>query len=93
MIQRHVFSINLVSSQHIILKVNQAEEGQRDMSQQAGAGQGAGRSGRCRLRYILKGRRIDLTAETKPYKTAIAEIAHDTFKMGHNKFAAQFTQS
>ena len=63
------------------------------MSQQAGAGQGARRSGRRRLRYILKGGRMDLTAGTKPYKSAIAEIAQDTFNTGHNKFVAQFTQS
>jgi hypothetical protein len=31
-------------------------------------------------------------AGTKPYKSAIAEIAQDTFNMGHNKFAAQFRQ-
>ena len=63
------------------------------MSQQAGAGQGAGCSGGRRPRYILKGVRIDLTAGTKPYKSAIAEIAQDTFNTGHNKFTAQFTQS
>ncbi len=62
------------------------------MSQQAGAGQGAGRSGRCRPRYILKRGRMDLTDGTKPYKSAIAEIAQDRFNTGHNKFTAQFTQ-
>jgi hypothetical protein len=92
MIQCHEFSVNLTSSQHIILKVNQAEERQRDMSQQAGAGQGAGRSGGCRPRYILKGGRMDLTTGTKPYKSALSEIAQDTFNTGHNKFAAQFKQ-
>ncbi len=35
---------------------------------------------------------MDLTARTKPYKSAIAEIAPDTFNTGHNKFVAQFTQ-
>ncbi len=30
---------------------------------------------------------------TKGYKSAIAEIAQDTFNTGQNKFAAQFTQS
>jgi hypothetical protein len=62
------------------------------MSQQARAGQVARRSGGCRPRYILKGGRVDLTAGTKPYKSAITEIAQDTFIMGHNKFVAQFTQ-
>jgi hypothetical protein len=63
------------------------------MSQQARAGQGAGHGGGHRPRYILKGGRVELTAGTKPYKSAIAKIAQDTFNMGHNKFAAQFTQS
>jgi hypothetical protein len=36
---------------------------------------------------------VDLTAVTKPYKSAISEIAQDTFNTGHNKFAAQFMQS
>ncbi len=62
------------------------------MSQQAGAGQGAGRSSKRRPKYILKGGRMDLMARTKPYKSAIAEIAQDTFNTGHNKFTAQFTQ-
>ncbi len=35
---------------------------------------------------------MDLLAGTKPYKTAIMEIAQDTFNTGHNKFTAQFTQ-
>jgi hypothetical protein len=35
---------------------------------------------------------MDLTAGTKPYKSAIAEIAQDTFNTDHNKIAAQFTQ-
>jgi hypothetical protein len=61
-------------------------------SKQAGAGQGARRSSGRRLRYILKGGRMDLMAGTKPYKSAIAEIAQGTFNTGHNKFAAQFTQ-
>jgi hypothetical protein len=30
---------------------------------------------------------------TKGFKSAISEIAQDTFNMGQNKFAAQFTQS
>ncbi len=36
---------------------------------------------------------MDLMAGTKPYKSTIAEIAQNTFNMGHNKFGAQFTQS
>jgi hypothetical protein len=83
-----VFSVNLTSSQHIILNVNQEEERQRDMSQQARAGQGAGHSGGRRPRYIFKGGRMDLTAEIKPYKSAIAEIAQDMFNTGHNKLVA-----
>jgi hypothetical protein len=35
---------------------------------------------------------LDLMAGMKSYKSAIAEIAQDTFNTGHNKFAAQFTQ-
>jgi hypothetical protein len=30
---------------------------------------------------------------TKGFKSAISEITQDTFNMGQNKFAAQFTQS
>jgi hypothetical protein len=28
----------------------------------------------------------------KGFKSAVSEIAHNTFNTGHNKFAAQFTQ-
>jgi hypothetical protein len=62
------------------------------MSQQVGAGQGIGRGGGYRLRYILNGGRVDLTAATKPYKSAISEILQNTFNKGNNRFAPQFTQ-
>ncbi len=29
----------------------------------------------------------------KPHKSAISEIANNTFNTGHNKFAVQFTES
>ena len=60
------------------------------MSQQAAAGQGAGRSGRRKHRYFAQGGGINTG---KPHKSAISEIANDTFNTGHNKFATQFTES
>ncbi len=62
------------------------------MSQQAAAGQGApggrgggqGRQGRFNHRTVHT---------TKRFKSLISKIAMDTFNMGHNKFATQFTQS
>ena len=60
------------------------------MSQQATAGHGGGRGGgRGKLRYYPQGG-VDTT---KAFKSAISEIAEDTFNTGQNKFAAQFTQS
>ena len=65
---------------------------QRLMSQQAAAGRravvqerGAGRV----ARYF--GKKGD--PPSKGFKSAISEIANDTFNMGQNRFAAQFTQS
>jgi hypothetical protein len=60
------------------------------MSQQATAGQGAGCGGRRKHRYFAQGRGINAV---KPHKSSISEIANDTFNTGHNKFAAQFTES
>ena len=59
------------------------------MSQQAASGQGAGRSGRRKHWYFAQGGGID---SVKPHKSAISEIANDTFNTSHNKFAAQFTE-
>jgi hypothetical protein len=67
------------------------------MSQQAAAGQGAGmagrgmtkgRGGKPRFQFQRDGNRM-----TKAFKSTITEIVNDTFNMGQNKFAAQFTQS
>jgi hypothetical protein len=63
------------------------------MSQQAAAGRGApaaaGRGGRGRGRFYRgKG-----DPPSKGFKSAISEIASDTFNTGQNRFAAQFTQS
>jgi hypothetical protein len=61
------------------------------MSQQAAAGQGAGRSGSGRKgRYFPRRGGIEIV---KPHKSAISKIAQDAFNTGHNKFAAQFSQS
>ena len=61
------------------------------MSQQATAGRGAGRGGRRRPRYFCpQGGGGELT---KGFKSMISKIPLDTFNMGQNKFAAQFTQS
>jgi hypothetical protein len=61
------------------------------MSEQAAAGQGAGRGGGRRPRYFPKGRGVDTAA--KAYKSSISGIEEHTFNTGQNKFAAQFTQS
>jgi hypothetical protein len=61
------------------------------MSQQAAAGQGAGcGSGGRKGRFFPRGGGIKIV---KPHKSTISEIAQDTFNMGHNKFAAKFSQS
>ena len=60
------------------------------MSQQAAAGRGrGGGGGRRKQRYYPQGG-VDTT---KAFKSAISEIAEDTFNTGQNKFTAQFTQS
>jgi hypothetical protein len=61
------------------------------MSQQAAAGQGAGRDGRRKPKYYPQGGGIE--ALVKAYKSSIAKIANNTFNTGQNKFAVQFTQS
>jgi hypothetical protein len=60
------------------------------MSQQAAAGRGAGCSGGRGPRYCRP--QGGGGEPTKAFKSVISEIAQDTFKMGQNKFAAQFTQ-
>ncbi len=61
------------------------------MSQQAAAGQGAGRGGSGKKgRYFPRGGGIEIV---KPHKSAISEIVQDTCNIGHNKFAAKFLQS
>ncbi len=42
-------------------------------------------------KYYPQGGGIE--AFTKRYKSLIAEIVHNTFNMGQNKFTSQFTQS
>jgi hypothetical protein len=60
------------------------------MSQQAAAGRGGGHGGgRGKSRYHPQGG-VDTK---KAFKSAISEIAEDTFNTGQNKFTAQFTQS
>ncbi len=61
------------------------------MSQQAAARQGARRGGGRKPKYYPRGGGIE--ASRKAYKSVIAEIVNDTFNMGQNKFATQFTQS
>jgi hypothetical protein len=61
------------------------------MSQQAVAGQGAGRGGGRKPQYFPKGRGMDTMA--KAYKSSISGIEEHMFNTGQNKFAAQFTQS
>jgi hypothetical protein len=60
------------------------------MSQQAAAGQGAGCGGGRKHRYFTQGGGINTV---KQHKSAVSEIANDTFNTGHNKFAVQFTES
>jgi hypothetical protein len=55
------------------------------MSQQAAAGQGAGRGGGRRHWYFSQGGGIDAV---KPHKLVISEIANITFNTSQNKFAA-----
>ncbi len=59
----------------------QAAAGRRAVVQERGAGRVA--------RYF--GKKGD--PPSKGFKSAISEIANDTFNMGQNRFAAQFTQS
>jgi hypothetical protein len=61
------------------------------MSQQAAAGQGAGRGGGRKPGYFPRGGGINVPA--KGYTSVITEIAQHTFNMGKNKFPAQFTES
>jgi hypothetical protein len=61
------------------------------MSQQAAAGQGAGRGSGRKPRYFPQGRGVDHS--TKPFKSMISEIAEHMFNTGVNKYAAQFTRS
>ncbi len=84
-------ALRTMSSQHDWLKVNGRARHGANMSQQDAGGQGAGCSSGARKGwYFPKGGGIDTT---KPHKSPITEIAQDTFNTGHNKFAAQFSQS
>ena len=60
------------------------------MSQQAAAGQGAGRGGSGRQYYPRKG---GVDHVLKAYKSVISEIGEHTFNTGHYKYVAQFTRS
>jgi hypothetical protein len=60
------------------------------MSQQATARQGAGHGSRRKHWYFAQGGGIE---GVKPHKSAISEIANDTFNTGHKKIMAQFTES
>ena len=62
------------------------------MSQQAAAGRGAAAQG-CGAGRVARyfGKKGD--PPSKGFKSAISEIANDTFNTGQNRFAAQFTQS
>ncbi len=53
-------------------------------------GGGAGHGGRRKHWYFAQGGGIDAV---KLHKSAISEIANNTFNTGHNKFAVQFTES
>ena len=62
------------------------------MSQQAAAGRGAATQGRGAGRVAQYfGKKGD--PPSKGFKSAISEIANDTFNTGQNQFAAQFMQS
>ena len=62
------------------------------MSQQAAAGRGAAAQGRGAGRVAQYfGKKGD--PPSKGFKSAISEIANDTFNTGQNRFTAQFTQS
>ncbi len=58
------------------------------MSQQAAAGQGAGRGGGRKPRFIHRGGGGNLD---KPFRLSTAGIEKWTFNTGQNKYAAQFT--
>ncbi len=61
------------------------------MSQQVAAGCGAGRSGWRGQKYFCpQGGGVE---PIKGFKSTISKIAQDTFNMGQNECAAQFTQS
>ena len=51
---------------------------------------GRGRSGRGKGG---RHQRFAITSAPKPFRSAITEIAHDTFNTGQTKYAAQFTLS
>ena len=53
----------------------------------------AGRGGGLKTRQLKFHPRAGELTKPKGYKSAISEIATDTFNTGQNKFAAQFTQS
>ena len=57
------------------------------MSQQAAAGQGAGRGGGRKPRFILRGGGDNFD---KPFRSTTVGIEKWTFNTGQNKYAAQF---
>jgi hypothetical protein len=61
------------------------------MSQQAAAGQGAGRGGGRKPKFIPRGGGVE--SLSKAFRLSISGIEKWTFNMGQNKFAAQFTLS
>ena len=62
----------------------------REMSQQAAAGRGAGRSGGRKPRYFPREGGGNINATAKAYESPITKIAFNT---GKNKFVPQFTKS
>ena len=66
---------------------------QREMSQQAAVGRGAGRGGGRKPRYFPQGGSGNINTMAEAYESPITEIAKYTFNTGENKFAAQFTES
>jgi hypothetical protein len=67
------------------------KERHKGMSQPATAGQRARRGGGRKRRYFTQGGIVE--TGVKPYKSGITEITQDTFNMGRNKVALQFTHS
>ena len=92
-IQCHAFRVKFgVISTLTIKSQNGKGAEDKDMSQQAAAGQGAGHAGGRKTHYFPRGGGGKLAA-AKAFKSLVPGIKEYTFNTGHNKFAAQFTQS